>query len=87
MDIDLQQLAVALIMLVPGFITTSIQKVFAPRRFSSDLHWTISSLLLALTLNLFVLLPFILISIVSRFVSVPSPKDISSRMGGAYAKL
>jgi hypothetical protein len=61
MNIGLQQLAVALIMLVPGFIATSIQKAFAPRRFSSDLHWTVSSLMIALILNLVVLFPFILI--------------------------
>ena len=60
MNIGLQQLAVALIMLVPGFITTSIQKAFMPRRFGSDLHWTVSSLMIALVLNLLVLFPFVL---------------------------
>jgi hypothetical protein len=58
MNVDFQQLAVALIMLVPGFITTSIQRAFAPRRFASDAHWVVSSLLIALPLNFLAMLPF-----------------------------
>ncbi len=52
MNIGFQQLFVALVMLVPGFIATNIQRAFAPRRFSSDLVWTVTSLLISVVLNL-----------------------------------
>ncbi len=63
MNVDLQQLAVALLMLVPGFITTAVQRAFAPRRFTSDTHWVVSSLLVALPLNLLILVPFLLVGL------------------------
>ncbi len=59
MNIGLQQLLVALFMLVPGFITTSIHRAFSPKRFSSNLHWTVASLIVALVLNGVLILPFL----------------------------
>ena len=70
MNIGLPELLVALFMLVPGFVATSIHRAFSPKRFSSDLHWTVASLLIALALNGFLLLPFLF---VGKAVSLDSP--------------
>ena len=51
MSINLQQLLVALVMLVPGFIVTRIQRAFRPRRFSSQFEWFVSSILQGVVLN------------------------------------
>ena len=51
MSINLQQLLVALVMLVPGFIVTRIQRAFRPRRFSSQFEWFVSSILHGIVLN------------------------------------
>lgn len=51
MNINFQQILVALLLLVPGFIATNIQRSFYPKRFGSDFQWTVSSLLLAIVFN------------------------------------
>jgi len=51
MNINLQQLLVALVMLVPGFIASEIQKLLFTKRYSSDLVWVVKSLLTAIVLN------------------------------------
>ena len=60
MNINVQQLLVALVMLVPGFIATGVQRAFLPKRFSSDLQWVVHSLLLAAFLNGLVLSAFLI---------------------------
>ncbi len=59
MNVNLQQLVVALIMLVPGFIGTNIQKAFSARRYASDFEWVVKSLLVAIVLNGITLIFFI----------------------------
>lgn len=48
---DLQQWLVLLVMLVPGFIVTSIQRGFRPRRFATQFDWFASSILYSIYLN------------------------------------
>jgi hypothetical protein len=52
MSIDVEQLIVGLIFLVPGFISTSTQRLFQPRQFESAYQWTSSSLIRSIILNL-----------------------------------
>ena len=51
MSVNLQQLLVALVMLVPGFIVTRIQRGFRPTRFPSQFEWFVSSILHGVVLN------------------------------------
>ncbi len=78
MDINLQQILVALVMLVPGFIATNIQRAFISRKFSSDFEWVVKSLLIALTVNAIMLFS-VLIFIDPELLKL-STKDISDRM-------
>ncbi len=55
MSINVEQLIVGLIFLVPGFISTSAERIFQPRRFKSAYDWTSSSLIRSIVLNLLVL--------------------------------
>ena len=57
---NLQQWLVLLIMLVPGFIVTSIQRGFRPRRFATQFEWLSTSLLWGVSLNAIVLVLIVL---------------------------
>ncbi len=48
---NLQQWLVLMVMLVPGFIVTSIQRGFRPRRFATQFDWFVTSVLYGITLN------------------------------------
>ena len=61
MSIDLQQILVALVMLVPGFIVSNIQRTFISKRFETDFQWVVSSLLIAIMLNAAAMAVFITI--------------------------
>lgn len=52
MSIDLQQAFIALILLVPGFIVTSMHRGFKTKIFSSQFEWFVSSILHSIFLNL-----------------------------------
>ncbi len=52
MSINLQQAFVALILLVPGFIVTSMQRGFKTKTFSSQSEWFVTSILQSIFLNL-----------------------------------
>lgn len=52
MLIEIQQLSVALAVLVPGFVFTGIQRSFRPKKFESDYHWFVYSLIWSIFLNL-----------------------------------
>jgi hypothetical protein len=60
MSTSLEQLCVALLFLVPGFIETSVRRAFRPREFSSDLERIVSSLIFSLVLNSFAFLCLLL---------------------------
>jgi len=51
MSINVEQLIVGLLFLVPGFISTAAEKTFQPRRFESAFAWTSSSLVRSIGLN------------------------------------
>jgi hypothetical protein len=51
MSINLEQLIVGLVFLVPGFISTTAEKIFQPLRFESAYEWTSSSLVRSIGLN------------------------------------
>jgi len=46
-----QQWLVVLFMLVPGFIVTSMQRGFRPRRFATQFDWFVTSILYGISLN------------------------------------
>ncbi len=48
---NLQQWLVLMVMLVPGFIVTSIQRGFRPRRFATQFDWFVTSVLYGIGLN------------------------------------
>ncbi len=56
MQFSVEQLIVALLLLVPGFFLTAAEEVFQPRRFSTTYHRTVASLLWSLIINLIALL-------------------------------
>ena len=60
MDINIHQLLVSLFLLVPGFISTEIQKAFVPKRYETDFQWVIASLLISLLMNAILVLVFII---------------------------
>jgi len=71
------------------FYFNGILRAFSPRRFSSDLHWTVTSLLIALTLNLILLLPFLLfglkVSMNQNLITVASTiKDAPVGIASTY---
>ncbi len=57
---DLQQWLALLIMLVPGFIVTSIQRGFRPKRFATQFDWLATSVLWGVSLNAMVLVLIVL---------------------------
>ncbi len=59
MNINLQQLIVALVILVPGFISSGIYRLFLTRRFESDFTYVVKSLLISIVLNFITLGIFI----------------------------
>ncbi len=69
MSIDVEQLIVGLVLLVPGFISTSTQRLFQPRQFESTYQWTSSSLIRSIILNL---LGILVIAGTARVAWIPS---------------
>jgi len=91
MDINIQQLLVSLFLLVPGFISTEIQKSYSPKRFENDFHWVVSSLLTSLVINavlIFFILFFGEFRIDTKVSEVSSlAKEISLLIVGLYVIL
>ena len=88
MDINVQQLLVSLFLLVPGFISTEIQKSYTPKKYETDFHWVVSSLLTSLVLNailIFLILLFGDYRIDTKLTEVSSlAKEISLLIVGLY---
>ncbi|MEM7223956.1 MAG: DUF6338 family protein [Pseudomonadota bacterium] len=51
MSFSIEELLIALFLILPGFVTTLLQRVFHPKLFDSGLEWTAVSLLRSLLLN------------------------------------
>ncbi len=78
MNIGFQQIFVTMIALVPGFIVTSIHRIFAPKRYASDLQWLVISLLIALILNFIMVISYLIFT-ESKLIHV-SVKDLSTQL-------
>lgn len=57
---DLPQWLALMIMLVPGFIVTSVQRGFSPKKFPTQFDWIVSSILHGIFLNALVLAGLVL---------------------------
>ena len=81
MSINFEQLVVCLIFLVPGFISTTTEKIFQPRRFESSYSWTASSLLRSIGLNVFgisILLSLSRFGVISSVIFSSKIEDVSA---------
>ena len=91
MDINVQQLLVSLFLLVPGFISTEIQKSYSPKKYETDFQWVVSSLLISLVINamlIFIILLFSEFRIDTKLSEVSSLDDeISLFTVGIYVFL
>lgn len=60
MSLDLEQALLLLILVVPGFIVSSIQRAFGARNYSSQFEWFVSSVILSILLNFTVSASYVL---------------------------
>lgn len=78
MSVNLEQLIVGLLFLVPGFISTAAEKTFQPRRFNTAYEWTSSSLVRSIGLNILGIIFIVLLSKLGLISSEVLPLKIQN---------
>jgi len=81
MNINLQQLLVALFLLVPGFISTEILKSFLPKKYETDFQWVVSSLLISIVLNALLVFLFFMFGEYQRGTKIAEASAIAKEIG------